>query len=257
MGKNKPDYFKPLKKKLEKRMEADWDQVSFQVVNYAPILQSPEEKLWSDMAGHPDNDLDSTMLRKFFLYGFGDAGSLEHSAQREEGSGRYIRVQKEIQHALATAYRDLKDSEKKPVVIIAHSLGCQVISNYIWDAQNDQYIFENPKINGEDKLDFVKLKSLRQLMTTGCNIPLFNAGLKKRDCFKQGADMKWDNYYDADDVLGWPIRQLGNSYDFIRDHPINSGGFFKSWNPLSHTVYWEDKQVIKPLANKLQALIDD
>lgn len=254
MGKFKPNYFAELEDGLKSALGGNWTRISFQNVQYAPILQGPQDKLWNDMVSAPANDLDATKLRQFFLFGFGDAGSLEYSAHNDRLN--YIAVQREIQSALKKAYIDFGQDKSKPVVIIAQSLGCQVISNYLWDAEYGKYIFENVADIDPDELDFLKLKSLRNLVTTGCNIPLFISGISDRKCFsKPNASFKWDNYYDPDDVLGWPLRQLGPTFKIVADHDINAGGMFTSWNPASHEAYWADKDVIRPLANKLLNLL--
>lgn len=252
MGKVKPHYYDELESKLKKVLRDDWTKVSFQNVQYAPILQNPENALWSAMLAEESNDLDATKLRKFFLYGFGDAGSLEHSSNRR--NEKYLAVQEEIARAVKHAYLDLEGNETKPVIIIAQSLGCQVISNYLWDAQHNLNYFSAQSNDPEQKQDFMKLKSCEHLFTTGCNIPIFNAGLENRECFaKPKLSFKWDNFYDPDDVLGWPLRQLGNTYEnIVKDHHINSGGLISSWNPMSHGAYWGDKDVISPLAKALK-----
>ena len=76
-------------------------------------------------------------------------------------------------------------------------------------------------------------------MTTGCNIPLFVAAHDPVVPIDPPATgFEWHNYYDPDDVLGWPLAGLGDDYGrLVTDHPINAGGsvldwFLKSWNPL-------------------------
>lgn len=254
MGKIKPSYFSDLEDGLKKQLGSDWSKISFQNVQYAPILQEPQDELWKDIVTTPENDIDSTKLRQFFLFGFGDAGSLEYSAHNN--AVKYIQVQKEIQTALMHAYLDFEKDKTKPVVIIAQSLGCQVISNYLWDAEHDKYIFSDTDNIDQDEHEFLKLKSLRNLVTTGCNIPLFISGIEKRVCFAKPNDQfRWDNYYDPDDVLGWPLRQLGDTFSIVNDHDINAGGLFTSWTPFSHGKYWSDKDVIRPLANTLMNLL--
>lgn len=254
MGKVKESYYSDLEDGLKKAMGNDWVRVSFQNVQYAPILQEPQTKLWRDMVSAATNDLDATKLRQFFLFGFGDAGSLEYSAYHNQE--KYLEVQREIQLALSKAYLDLGSDNSKPVVIIAQSLGGQIISNYLWDAEHDKYVFEEDHSADPDENNFLKLKTLKNLVTTGCNIPLFVSGIEERECFsKPNPAFKWDNYYDPDDVLGWPLKQLGPSYRFITDHDINAGGLFTSWNPFSHGKYWSDKDVVRPLANKLMNLL--
>ena len=250
MGKEKPSYFSDLEDGLKDLLGSDWTRISFQNVQYASILQEPQNKLWRDMVSESSNDLDATKLRQFFLYGFGDAGSLEYSAHSNKVI--YLAVQREIQSALKKAYIDVGEDKSKPVVIIAQSLGCQVISNYLWDSEHDKYVFDDTSGIDSNELEFLRLKSLTNLVTTGCNIPLFISGISNRKCFKKpNSSFKWDNYYDPDDVLGWPLRQLGASFKIVKDHDVNVGGLFTSWNPASHGQYWSDKDVVRPLANKV------
>lgn len=252
MGKIKTSYYAELEEKLRSRLDDKWAKISFQNVQYAPILQQPEDELWTSMVANPENQLDGTKLRQFLLFGFGDAGSLEHSAHTDKK--QYVAVQREIQSALDRALLDFEGDASRPVVIIAQSLGCQVISNYLWDAQHGSNIFsESPDVQS-DQAKFRALKTLKNLVTTGCNIPLFIAGLSERKCFeKPNADFVWDNFYDPDDVLGWPLKQLGPSYSMVRDNPVNSGGLLTSWNIASHGGYWSDTDVIKPLAEILKS----
>ena len=53
-------------------------------------------------------------------------------------------------------------------------------------------------------------------------------------------------------MLGWPLRQLGPSYDLIHDHPVNAGGALSAWNVASHGEYWSDASVLDPLAEALR-----
>lgn len=254
MGKVKPDYADDLVQRLRQRLGPKWAGVSVQHVQYAPILQAPQDQLWSAMTAAPGNKLDATALRQFLLFGFGDAGSLEHSAHTDKV--QYLAVQREIRQALDRALQDFEGDATKPVVIIAQSLGCQVISNYIWDAQKGKGIFSGLPDADSPEDGFRKLKTLARLVTTGCNIPLFIAGLAERTCFKKPNDsFAWDNYYDQDDVLGWPLRQLGETYHIVSDHPINAGGIISSWNPVSHGKYWSDKDVLLPLGQFLAGRI--
>ncbi|WP_299594199.1 hypothetical protein [uncultured Microbulbifer sp.] len=256
MGKVDWHYHSELENRLRNDLGADWERVSFKVVNYAYFLQQPQNILWERMLRDTDNELDATRLRKFLLFGFGDAAALEYSARQAGPNTKYLQVQREIQAQLSQAFEELGRDHRKPVVIIAQSLGCQVISSYLWDAGTGKYIFESMAGIDAGEREFVKLRSLRNLVTTGCNIPIFASGLDRPTCFdRPNPQFQWDNYYDADDVLGWPMNQLGNTYHFVRDHPINAGNLLTSWNPLSHTGYWSDDDVLLPLAEKLRQLL--
>jgi hypothetical protein len=251
MGDYKPNYYEDLKNKLVKKLDTDWQKVAFEPIQYQPILQNNQNKIWQRMNRYP---LDGSILRRFLLYGFSDAGSLEYSA-RSNVSDQYIKVQKEIMQALDKAYVELENSDK-PVIIIAHSLGCQVISNYIWDAKHGTGIFDGIEPETPEALKrFRRLESCVHLLTTGCNIPMFVGGLDPIEAIqKPNNNFTWSNYFDRDDVLGWPLSPLSDSYEaLVQDHEINAGGIFSSWNPLSHGKYWTDKDILKPLIEKIRS----
>jgi hypothetical protein len=100
---------------------------------------------------------------------------------------------------------------------------------------------------------------MRFLLTTGCNIPLFVAGFDKILPFngsKLHPQFKWKNYYDRDDVLGWPLQPLSDEYNhLVEDIEIDSGDFFSSMTPFSHTHYWTDRDFFKPLTETITTLI--
>jgi len=64
---------------------------------------------------------------------------------------------------------------------------------------------------------------------------------------------RWLNYYDKDEVLGYPLKPISQSYDALvnEDIEINVGGFGASFTPLSHTAYWTDNDFTKPVAKFL------
>ena len=252
MGNIKKEYFKDLETNLRERLGSTWNRVAFHPVQYGDIMQGPQNDLWDDMISTGNNKLDQITLRKFLLFSFGDAGSLEHSAQVNDG--KYRDIQRRIRDTLDLAWQSLGRDKTKPIIVIANSLGAQVISNYIWDAQNDNHLFSDADDSeSADHMHFRKLDTLDSLYTTGSNMPLFSAGIKDRLCFKKPHnDFRWINYYDPDDILGWPLRQLGASYSIIEDKRVNVGNWFTSWNPMSHTAYWTDNDFIRPLANTIK-----
>ena len=52
---------------------------------------------------------------------------------------------------------------------------------------------------------------------------------------RPAADFVWHNYFDKDDVLGYPMRAMGSAFkvDWLYDHAISVGGFLTGWNPVS------------------------
>ncbi|MCG8543769.1 MAG: hypothetical protein MJE12_06115, partial [Alphaproteobacteria bacterium] len=258
MGDKKKTYHKELVDDLSNRVGADaWSEIHFSSIFYSDVFQGAQEKLFRRV----ESKVDSKRLRRFLLYGFADAGGLEHS--RTIPNSAYKAVQKRIFDAMGVAYAAL-DKRAAPVVLIAQSLGCQVISNYIWDAQH--HARRPPGIWRQDHgnldpgdLRFRKFSSLRVLVTTGCNIPIFVGGLPReqiKPIRKPNQRFVWENYFDEDDPLGWPLRELNDAYKaLVTDIEVNAGGLFTSWTPFSHSQYWGDGDVQEPLADHLLSLL--
>ena len=72
---------------------------------------------------------------------------------------------------------------------------------------------------------------------------------------RDGGD--WQNYFDADDVLGYPIRNMSDSFnvDWITDNKVSVGGFLTGWNPACHGKYWTDKDVVRPIADEIEGIL--
>ena len=106
---------------------------------------------------------------------------------------------------------------------------------------------------------FERMRSLAGMVTFGSSLPLFsfafttitpikfpapqlNSDLKKK--------AKWLNFYDPDDILGYPLKPISPSYRKVvtTDVAINVGGWLSSWNPASHSQYWTDNDFTKPVA---------
>ena len=254
MGTQEENYYKALERKLRRYVgPRKWDdKVHLQSVYYQGLLQGNQERYWDEADDR--HNLRWDFLRKFMLFGFSDAGSIEHSLHGNQVL--YKAVHHEIASALDASLEVLGNA-RKPVIVLAHSLGCEQVSNYIWDAQWDKRYFEGD-VGTDAQKKFRRLKSCKALVTTGCNIPLFKAGLDYAKIFDRlNKQFEWYNFFDPDDVLGYPMRYMSSSYDvsWLKDHPVNVGNFFTGWNPLSHNGYWEDRDVLKPLAKLVREYI--
>ena len=258
MGDRKPKFADKIEEKLKKKIGDNFlEKVHFEKIYYQEFLQKNQDDLFKQMK---KEEIDGIWLRKFFLYSFSDALAVERKP--EQKGSPYEQVQQIIYDALDRCLAKLENTET-PVFIIAHSLGCQVISNYIWDAQAkspNQGIWKNKAKNKQS--DFYRLKTLRNLFTTGCNIPLFIAGYDRKtivpiETKKDGYNIDWYNYYDRDDVLGWPLQPINPNYKNAvkKDIEINVGGLLTKWNFFSHTQYWKDSDFIDPLADNIKKYI--
>ena len=256
MGNTDRQYYKSFEKKLRRTVGREtWDdQVHLEPVYFQDLLQGNQEDYWED--SNDGYGLRWDFLRKFMLFSFSDAASIEYSFHHDQT------LYKAIHQTIATAFDNsyiALGRMAKPVLLVAQSLGGQQVSNYIWDATEKKTLFAEPGPPGTpEEKDFRRLSTCRQFITTGCNIPIFTAGLDDPKLFKRpNEDFTWHNYFDIDDVLGYPIRTMGGAFDvdWIKDKAVSVGGFLTGWNPASHVKYWTDKDVIRPIADAIKALL--
>jgi hypothetical protein len=264
MGETAPDFHDELVVPLRARLQHAWDRVAWRPVYYQPILQRNERAIFEQMRPL----IRWEKLRELMLFGFSDAASLEH--KKELALSPYWQTQRLILQQLDELFDEI-GGVAAPVAIVAHSLGGQVVSNYIWDAQQPRAyagIWSTPLDDGipadTPRDRFRRMRSLQRLLTTGCNIPVFVAGhaaIEPIDRSKLGAGFRWINQFDPDDVLGWPLAQLSASYAaLVEDHAVNASGNtllgkIRSLSPYSHMQYWSTGSVLDRIADSLRELL--
>jgi hypothetical protein len=269
MGETQTSYADKLFARLRLRLSPASTALYTGTVYYQDLLQYNEQRVWQALGSR----LRWSKLRRFMLFGFADAAALEH--RKEQRHSLYHYSQLKIARALYVAKQQLSTDGK--LVILAHSLGCHVLSCYLWDAQQAKAgikpaagIWRDIRryqagISGDtaltdDDIAFLRGDRLSTLVTTGCNIPIFVAAHALEQIMpftKPNSAFRWLNYYDKDDVLGWPLADLSASYAaLVSDIAMNaSDGFFgwlaASWNPLAHNQYWQDEQLLSDLVSFL------
>jgi len=271
MGETTDKYYVGLVEKVSNSLGAAVGEVEFQHVYYKKLLLPNETEIWRRM---DKNDLRYDNLRRFVLFAIADASGLE--TRKDEKESVYEESQIEIAQRLWAARKALGGNG--PLAVVAQSLGGQVFSNYVWDAQKNANgghvsagIWKDidsfaTRIKGEpsaftrNETAFLGCTTLVGLITTGCNIPIFIAAHKQlhiRPISKPTEQFEWINFYDRDDVLGWPLRPLNGGYEsLVTDRAINAGKespsrWIISGTPMSHTLYWEDDEVIDALARMI------
>jgi hypothetical protein len=270
MGETRPEYADKLFTRLQQHIAIPPAQLYCGTVYYQDLLHYNEQRVWQAVGSR----LRWNKLRRFMLFGFADAAALEH--RKEQAHSLYHYSQLKIARALYLAKQQLSATGK--LVLLAHSLGGHVLSCYLWDAQQAKAgvkpaagIWRDIRryqagISGDipltdDDIAFLRGDRLAGLITTGCNIPIFVAAHAMEQVVpfnKPNAAFFWHNYYDKDDVLGWPLADLSAGYaELVTDIAVNAGsGFFgwlaASWNPLSHNQYWQDTKVITAIATLLR-----
>ncbi|WP_229423056.1 hypothetical protein [Telluria aromaticivorans] len=272
MGETPPTYADGLMDRLRGQLGAIAGKVVMRSVYYQKILQDNQYTVWDRTQKR--SDVRYADLRKFVLFGFGDAAGLEN--RKEIPGSVYELAQGEIARTLLSAHA-IRPS--MPVVFVAQSLGGQVLSSYIYDAQKAAAgrpvgagIWRNidawasgalgRSLTASEKT-FLAAGTCAGLVTTGCNIPIFVAAHKEMHIIPIAPPtslFKWINFYDPDDILGWPLQPLSEGYRaLVEDRAINAGGgvaslLLRSWNPLAHNSYWDDGTVIAAIAAMLRRL---
>lgn len=185
--------------------------------------------------------------RKFVLKFFGDAVTFERNATSINST--YQNIHRYLKNEFEKVNKLISQTPNSKLVIVATSMGAQMLSTYIWDADNSNGIFASTPANSLNNL-----RNLSYLATIGCNIPLFISGLSEAEIIafdKRNTLFIWENYFDQDDPLGWPLKQLSKSYNtLVTDYKINSG-----FTPIdSHLGYWDDNDFTKPFVTRLTQL---
>lgn len=228
-------FIKRMKWKVERKGKNP-NGIAWESICWSDTLADEQEKYLSRIQG----EVDWSGLREFVVSSLGDATAYQKVEPKRNQINTYEQIHNIISEAIKHNNGELKNSSTTPRIILAHSLGGHIISNYIWDRQHP------PK---DDQLEAVK--GLTDLVTFGCNIPLFTFAYNDPTPIDLG-HTEWRNYYDEDDVLGYPLKGISKKYKNLTglaDIKINVGGWFTSWNPFSHTGYWADDDFLDPVAD--------
>jgi hypothetical protein len=252
MGEKMPRYYAELVDALKKKIGQTRfdDTIKVAPVHYQELLQPRQDELWkkAEKLG-----VQKPFGRKGVLYGLGDAGAIEHAYHREYGL--YLDVQKKVRSAMDVAYSS--EMPERPVVVIASSLGCQVLYNFLLDADDGKGIFEKYDGVDEARARFRRLGTCRHLITTGCNIPLFVSALSEPRCFQPpNRGFQWTNLYDNDDPLGWPLSIIDSFASLVQDKEVKLPGLAAE-TYLSHLLYWKSDIVVDKVAGILKGLLKE
>lgn len=205
------------------------DAVVFQTVHWAPLIEEKSRRMWERLT---TRKLGWKFLRKYFVNFLGDATGYNNEI--------YNDVQGCIEEAMMSLRHKLGD-DSAPIVVIAHSLGGVMMCDYIWDHQ------VHP-----DRL----LLRVKALFTMGCNIPVFALSHDPIEAIDTRGIL-WVNLYDKDDILGYPLKPIGKSYDRAvdADVQVNVGKWWSFWNPLCHNDYWTDSDVIERISQTMNTFL--
>ncbi len=281
IGNTPPTFADGMKEKLTQRFVAHGGRAEDLVVEpvyWSPVVEGREEELLRRVEA--GGTLRYEGLRQFMVEFAADAIAYQPTPNDRHV---YDGIHAEVARTLRTLAQ--KAGPKAPLCIVAHSLGTVVASNYVYDAQTEHGHVkharkhpETPLLSGPVRAQMgdsplERLETLSHLVTLGSPIALWSLRYPNADPRKDygvpitvpsplldvhhpglsAAGAGWTNVYDADDVIGYPLKGLNEAYARAvkEDLQMNVGNALTSWNPLSHQYYWTDGGVNDAIARRL------
>jgi hypothetical protein len=214
---------------------------------WAPVLQAREEDLARRLGGER---LGWSRLRRF-MTGFA-ADALAYQPVPGE-SGIYDEIHAQVDRDLA-ALADAAGANA-PLAVVSHSLGTVVMSNHLWNLQRGR----GP---AADHRALVHGRTLDLAVTMGSPLALwalrwpgFGTPITVPAPGRTSTG-GWLNLYDADDVIGYPLRPLNQAYAAAveADIPVRCTPAWRGWTPASHLDYWDTPQVTDLIGARLARL---
>lgn len=239
-----------------------------ELVHWTDILQTEKDRLRNGYRAEDEN-LGYNLIRRFFSGLITDV--IAYQPQGEE-SATYLRIHKRVAKTMDRLSKSAGPGA--PLVIVAHSLGGVIASNYLRELQEDTYKSELlPEeihdIAGDTPLE--RGETLAQMYTLGTLLALYSVRHREFDepmrvpspqltqhyPPERFGDLptRWVNFYNPNDVLGYPLQFLNDAYDrAVEDRHVTVGNWRTSWNPLSHMDYWGDEKVVTPIVEGIVQL---
>jgi len=220
---------------LEKRVpQVEMEAFVFEEVLWSPVTDGVESELWYRL--RRSADLDQKKLRRFVVEFLGDVLAYQPTAHSER-SNAYVQIHEVLNDAVDRLEAE-NQSEGLELTFVAHSLGSVVVSDFLYDHQQE---FQ--------AVNLFTLGSPLALWT------LIHGDPDKAACPARVAEPHgvWINILDDDDIVGYPLRGVNRHYRRAvhRDYVTEIGAPVLRHSVASHTAYWTDGNVVKPIARKL------
>ncbi len=237
---------------LRRRLGSEAEHVAFQSLYWANVL---DKRQYAYLEQLRDEPIRWRWFRRLVTLFLGDASGYRKVSQAYDTT--YEQVHQSLRNGL-NALR-AKVGPDTPLVVLAHSLGGHIFSNFVWDQQS---INQTPSCPRDP---FMALETLAGLVTFGCNIPLFTFAFDPvvpirfpGHCLSGPLleHARWLNLYAPADLLGYPLRPLPSYAAVVaEDRAMPVGPWYKRHTPLSHLEYWDDKHFQTYVADYLRQLL--
>ncbi len=244
------DYYVPMRDAILRGLpRADRECVVFRAAFWADLLRGRQQEYLLYAGTRPG--FAPTKLHSMVIEGLGDAAAYQKSYIQNSA---YFDIQARLRKAISDASTGPED--RRPLVLVTHSLGCHIASSYAWDIHKlrdkaRQELIENKPGEGRASFrdsdlwrshrwdsPFECLETFAGLISMGSNQPLFTFNIgpqyvhpitKSEDPSKPAAfpgaaldpntraQARFLNFYSRNDPLGYPLKPLNDAYD---DEPL-------------------------------------
>jgi pimeloyl-ACP methyl ester carboxylesterase len=241
---NNDGFAGPMEKRLRKKLPKELRPfVHFRSVYWAATVRDNQSDYQVRM--HTSGSTWHRKLRRLVIEGLGDAAAYQKTRGRDNSI--YYEAQGKITDKIKQLRAQLKVD--CPLIFVGHSLGCHVISSYLWDINHlkqrtaaDIATEPDPAVRAQwEKLQatdaFGRLDTCAGIVTLGCNIPMFTFTFGPKSVFpvtyrpngpngtrlnaafpgvalpkELQEQARWLNFYNRWDILGYPLKPLNDEY---------------------------------------------
>lgn len=261
LGMQKEDYADTLISRLNK----EFDQVmvlpgaaaaclDIEPVFWADVFADKEEELYQKLV--KDQVLNYQLLRRFIIHYLADAVAYQPVENHGHHYDAVHATLSKAMHALSG-----RNGPETPLCVIAHSLGAVIASNFFYDLQ-----FPSGRVPSiiDPNSALERGDTLTAFYSFGTTLPLWSLRYHEfnrpiavpsplADTYLPGISGEWVNFYDRNDILGYPLKPIDPAYEAAvkEDIEIHAGGWLVQWSPLSHSGYFDSSTMNRRIAQGL------
>lgn len=261
LGMQKEDYADTLISRLNKEFDqvmvlpgAASASLDIEPVFWADVFAEKEEELYQKLV--KGQVLNYQLLRRFIIHYLADAVAYQPVENHGHHYDAVHATLSKAMHALSG-----RNGPETPLCVIAHSLGAVIASNFFYDLQ-----FPSDRVPSiiDPNSALERGDTLTAFYSFGTTLPLWSLRYREfnrpiavpsplADTYLPGISGEWVNFYDRNDILGYPLKPIDPAYEAAvkEDIEIQAGGWLVQWNPLSHSGYFDSSTMNRRIAQGL------